>query len=144
MNPKGVISLLIAAMIATGTAIAHLSCIFLGPTCYKAQLAPPQIVQSAIDGTLIAPVGTVIISSLFLVCALFAVSGAGFIKRLPLLNIALITIAVLCIFRGISTIPASYLFPDMVSVFSIVAGFIWFLTGVLYLYGYRCVRKVRS
>jgi hypothetical protein len=141
LNTRGIVTLLVAAFIASGTAIAHLSCIFLGPTCYKAQMAPPQIVQSAIDGTLVAPIGTVVVSLLFLTCALFAVSGAGYIKRLPFLNSALITISILCIVRGISTIPSSYLFPEMVSSFSIMAGVVWFFVGVLYLYGYRSVRR---
>jgi len=144
VNTKGILALTLAAAISTATAIAHLSCILIGPSCYKAQLAPPQIVQSAIDGTLLAPVATVIISALFLSCAFFAASGAGFIKKLPLLKPALITISVVCILRGLATVPASYLFPEMVSVFSLLAGFTWFTAGVLYLYGYRCLRHVSS
>ena len=40
MNTKhGVILLVIAASIAIATALAHLSCIYLGPQCYSAQMA---------------------------------------------------------------------------------------------------------
>ncbi|MEJ2611014.1 MAG: hypothetical protein P8179_13235 [Candidatus Thiodiazotropha sp.] len=144
MNKKGIIALILVALIATFTALAHLSCIFLGPSCYKAQLAPSEIIQSAIDGTFLAPVSTVVISALFLLCAVFAVSGAGFIKKLPLLKPVLITISGLCLVRGIVTIPFSFLFPEMVSTFSIVAGFIWFLSGILYLYGFIHVRSSGS
>ncbi|MEJ2612574.1 MAG: hypothetical protein P8179_21570 [Candidatus Thiodiazotropha sp.] len=144
MNKKGIIALILVALIATFTALAHLSCILLGPSCYKAQLAPSEIVQSATDGTLLAPVSTVVISALFLLCAVFAVSGAGFIKKLPLLKPVLITISGLCLVRGVVTIPFSLLFPEMVSTFSIVAGFIWFLSGILYLYGFRHVRSSGS
>lgn len=142
MNSKGVIALSIGALIATSTAIAHLSCIFIGPSCYKAQLAPPYIIRSAIEGTLVAPIGTAVVSSLFLACALFAVSGAGLIKRLPLLKLALVTISVLCILRGLVTIPSSFFFPAMASTYSLVAGIVWFVAGCLYLYGYRCVSQV--
>jgi hypothetical protein len=144
LNKKGIIALILVALIATFTALAHLSCIFLGPSCYKAQLAPSEIIQSAIDGTFLAPVSTVVISALFLLCAVFAVSGAGFIKKLPLLKPVLITISGLCLVRGIVTIPFSFLFPEMVSTFSIVAGFIWFLSGILYLYGFIHVRSSGS
>jgi hypothetical protein len=144
LNKKGIIALILVALIATFTALAHLSCIFLGPSCYKAQLAPSEIIQSAIDGTFLAPVSTVVISALFLLCAVFAVSGAGFIKKLPLLKPVLISISGLCLVRGIVTIPFSFLFPEMVSTFSIVAGFIWFLSGILYLYGFIHVRSSGS
>lgn len=141
MKLNTVVSLTLGALISAGTAIAHLSCIVLGPSCYKAQLAPPEIIQSAIEGTWLAPVGTTLVSMLFLLCSLFALSGAGLIRKLPLLNIALLSIAVLCLFRAIATIPASYLFPDQVNTFSIAAGFVWFISGSLYLYGYYHLRK---
>lgn len=140
MNKKSIWALSIGALVAFITAIAHLSCIFYGPACYQAQLAPQAIVQSAIDGTLLAPVGTIIISLLFIACGLFALSGAGFIKKLPLLHLALSTIAGLCILRGISTIPASYVFPELVSSVSIISGATWFVTGLLFAYGYLSIK----
>lgn len=144
MELKGILALTIGAMISIATALAHLSCIFLGPACYKAQLAPPKIVQSAVDGTLLAPMGNLLVSSLFVACGLFALSGAGLIKRLPLQNLALITISGICILRGLSTVPASYMFPEVVSNVSIIAGTTWFITGLLFAYGYMCVRRESS
>ena len=143
-HSKATIALLGAAAIAAITAVAHLSCIFFGPTCYEAQMAPPQIIQSSIDGTLLAPIGTIFVSLLFLSCALFAISGAGYIKKLPLLNKALLCISVLCILRGLMTIPLSFLFPEMVSSFSITAGCTWFIAGSLYFYGYFNLRQSAS
>ena len=143
-HSKATIALLGAAAIAVITAVAHLSCIFFGPKCYEAQMAPPQIIQSSIDGTLLAPIGTIFVSLLFLSCALFAISGAGYIKKLPLLNKALLCISVLCILRGLMTIPLSFLFPEMVSSFSIIAGCTWFTAGILYFYGYFNLRQSAS
>jgi hypothetical protein len=137
---KASIGLLIAASIALITAVAHLSCIFLGAKCYEAQMAPAQIIQSSIEGTLLAPIGTLFISLLFFTCTLFALSGAGYIRKLPLLKTALISISVLCIVRGIITIPLSFIFPEMVTSFSIIAGCIWFFVGGLYFYGYVNLR----
>ena len=144
MGSKSKAALILAAVISSVTALAHMSCIILGTSCYKAQLAPPEMIQSSIDGTLLAPLVTLFISALFLTCALFAVSGAGLIKKLPLQNIALIVIAVLCLLRGMATIPLSYIFPEMVSTFSILAGFVWFISGCLFFYGYYSVRRVSA
>lgn len=43
----GITLLFLAAIIAFGTALAHFSCIFFGPECYSAQMAPKFIVESA-------------------------------------------------------------------------------------------------
>lgn len=133
---KEVAALTVAAVIAIATATPHLSCLLLGPSCYAAQMVPPIVEQSAIDGTWLAPITTVVLSLLFISCGLFALSGAGYIAKLPLRNTALVFIAVLCILRGIAIIPSSLLYPDMVSVFSVSAGVVWFITGVLFAYGY--------
>ncbi len=144
MSCKGKIALVLAALISIATAIAHLSCIFIGPACFEAQMAPPEIVESAVKGTMLAPITTLIISGLFVCCSIFALSGAGLIKRLPYVSTVLALIAVLCMLRGIGTVPLSFLFPEMVSTFSILAGFIWFLSGLLFGYGYIYVRNKHS
>jgi len=142
MKQKGFWSLIVAALIATGTAIAHLSCIALGPSCYRAQMAPEELIQAAIDGSWLASASTIGVSSLFLACALFALSGAGVIRRLPLLKLALAVIAGLCLLRGIATIPLSFLYPEMVSTFSIVAGIVWFASGLMFAHGLLSLRPV--
>lgn len=131
----------IAAVVALFTALAHLSCIVLGPTCYEAQLAPPQIVQSAIDGTWIAPVGTVAISALFLLCAAYALSRAGFIRQLPLVGLASITIVILCILRGLLTFQLKYRHPELVDTYNFIIGSVWFITGLLFWFGHKLVQR---
>ena len=70
-NKVGLLFLSIAAVIAILTALAHMSCIFLGESCYRSQLAPEVIIQSAVNGTLLAPVGTTFISiAVFTLCHL--------------------------------------------------------------------------
>ena len=137
----GIAALVTAACIAGFTALAHLSCIVLGASCYRAQLAPDILVQSAIDGTWLAPIATLVISSLFVLCALFALSAAKLIKPLPFLRAAIITISTLCLLRGAIILPLSLIFPDRTTTFAVIAGGIWFLTGLLFLFGYRWVRQ---
>lgn len=136
----GVSALILGAGIAVVTAVAHTSCMFFGPSCYQAQMAPKEIVQSAIDGTWIAPIGTIFISALFMLCAAYALSAAGIIKRLPLQGLGIYCIAALCVTRGAATLPLSFMFPDMVSNFSLLSGAVWFMTGLLFFFGYRCAR----
>ena len=143
MKPKGFVALLLGGLIAVVTAVAHMSCIVFGPSCFKAQLAPPHIIRSAMEGTSTAAIETTIVSSLFLACALFAVSGAGLIRRLPFLKSALITISIICLVRGLATIPLSFYEPVLKSTYGIISGFIWFLAGCLYLYGFLWVRQTR-
>ncbi|WP_440903075.1 hypothetical protein ACMZOO_09170 [Catenovulum sp. SX2] len=124
------------AAIAGFTAFAHMSCIYLGPSCYQAQMAPTELIESAKNGTLLAPIATVFVSALFVICGLFALSAAGLIKRLPLLTTASYSISAVCLVRGLATIPLSFIFPQMVSGFSVVAGITWFIAGLLFLIGF--------
>ena len=94
-----------------------MSCIFLGESCYRAQLAPEIIIQSAANGSLLAPVATTFVSSLFLLCAVYALSAAKMIMKLPLLKTAIYTISIVCILRGLAIIPLWLAYPECLVVF---------------------------
>jgi len=140
-NSIGVGFLLMVAGIALFTAIAHMSCIVLGEACFRAQLAPEAIVQSAIDGTWVSPVGTTFVSTLFVVIALYAISAAKIIKPLPVLKWGIFTISGLCLLRGVATIPLAYQYTDKITNFIILVGGVWFFSGVLLVLGYLLVNQ---
>ena len=129
------ILLLGAASVATFTALAHLSCIILGPQCYKSQLAPDFIVESAIQGTWLAPIGAILISLIFFICAAYAISKAGFIRKLPLLDIGIYTIAIVCIIRGLLTFQLKLRYPELVGLNDLIIGGVWFVTGLMFWFG---------
>lgn len=141
----GVVLLVLAALIAMGTAAAHLSCIYLGPECYAAQMAPPPIVESAINGTYLAPIGTIFASAVFVILGLYALSGAGFtgklIDKLPLVNYAIYSITTLCIIRGLLPLQLWLRHPEKVNDTVLYVGIVWLITGLLYLVGYRICAK---
>ncbi|PAJ73104.1 hypothetical protein CJF42_17530 [Pseudoalteromonas sp. NBT06-2] len=137
----GIVFLVIAAFIAIGTAFAHMSCIFIGPQCYSAQMAPVQIIESAKNGTLLAPIGTVIVSVIFIVLGLYALSGAKVIRKLPLLSFGIYTIAALCIIRGVLPLQLWFRYPDKVSDVVFYVGLVWLVTGLLYFFGFRNMQK---
>ncbi|XQF94312.1 hypothetical protein ACOBV9_19225 (plasmid) [Pseudoalteromonas espejiana] len=93
INSKLLIS---AGIITSVSAIWHLLCILGGPSWFIYARAPQQIIDSAVLGTLLAPIGTTIVASLMFTCTVFAFSAVGLIRKVPLLKPALITIAVLC------------------------------------------------
>ena len=108
------------------------------------QMAPPAIVESAQNGTLLAPIGNILVSSLFVLMAAYALSGAGIIRRFPLLKPAIYTIAALCIIRGVLPIQLWLRKPDRVTEEVLFVGIIWLLTGILYLVGFHLQAKSKA
>jgi hypothetical protein len=137
----GVTLLVLAALMAMSTAFAHLSCIYFGPKCYAAQMAPALIVESAINGTYLAPIGTILASGIFVVLGLYALSAAGFtgklLSKLPLVSYAIYTIATLCIIRGILPLQLWLRHPDKITDVVLTVGLVWLIAGLCYLFGYR-------
>lgn len=142
----GILLLVLAAFIAISTGAAHLSCIYFGPQCYAAQMAPEVIVDSAVNGTYLAPIGTMLASGIFIVLGLYALAAAGFtgkvLDKLPLVNYAIYTIATLSIIRGILPLQFWLRHPNNVSDIVVYVGIVWLITGLFYLFGYQiCSNK---
>ncbi len=144
MKPKvGILFLVLAALISTGTAIAHLSCLYFGPECYAVQMAPTFLVESAKNGTYLAPVLNIFVSTIFLIWGIYALSAARIIRKLPLMKLAIYAIATVCIIRGILPLQLWLRFPERVNDVAIIVGIIWLMTGLFYLIG-NIMRKKQS
>jgi len=126
--------LISAGVIASASAVWHLLCIFGGPSWFAFARAPQQIIDSSVQGTLLAPIGTIIVASLMFACTVFAFSAAGLIRKVPLLKSALITIAVLCTLRGLIAIP-TFVTSSGVDTWQIVASTVWFYVGICFITG---------
>jgi hypothetical protein len=125
------------ALVSLLVVIAHMSCIWLGPECFYVQRAPLSIIESSKNGTWFAPIGTTFVSSLFLVCSFYALSGGGIIRKLPLLKVGIYTIGSICIARGFLITPVLYSYPHLRSTFEILAAIIWLACGVLIIWGFK-------
>ena len=121
--------LISAGVIASASAIWHLLCIVGGTSWFAFARAPQQIIDSAAQGTLLAPIGTVIVASLMFACTVFSFSAAGLIRKVPLLKSALITIAFLCTLRALIAIP-TFVTSSGLDVWQIVASTVWFYVGI--------------
>ena len=126
--------LISAGVIASASAIWHLLCILGGPSWFAFARAPQQIIDSAVQGTLLAPIGTIIVASLMFACTIFAFSAVGLIRKVPLLKSALITIAILCTLRGLIAIP-TFVTPAGFDIWQIVASTVWFYVGICFIAG---------
>ncbi|NQZ81081.1 MAG: hypothetical protein HRT52_08715 [Colwellia sp.] len=126
--------LISAGVIASASAIWHLLCILGGPSWFAFARAPQQVIDSSQQGTLLAPIGTVIVASLMFACTVFAFSAVGLIRKVPLLKSALITIAVLCTLRGLIAIP-TFVTPTGLDIWQIVASIVWLYVGICFVAG---------
>lgn len=126
--------LISAGVIAAVSAVWHLLCILGGPSWFMFARAPQQIIESAQQGTLLAPIGTVIVASLMFACTIFAFSAVGLIRKVPLLKPALITISLLCILRGLIAIPF-LMTPTGLDVWEVIASSVWFYVGICFIVG---------
>lgn len=126
--------LISAGCIASASAVWHLLCILGGPSWFAFARAPQQIVDSAQQGTLLAPIGTIVVAALMFLCTVYAFSAVGIIRKIPLLKSALTTIALLCILRGLIAIPV-LLTPAGLDVWQLVASSFWFYVGVCFMIG---------
>lgn len=126
--------LVLGGCIAGISAIWHLLCILGGPSWFIFARAPSEIITSAQQGTLLAPIGTIVVAALMLTCTLYAFSGAGIIRKIPLLKSALITISTLCLLRVVVVIP-NLLYSSFTDTWQLVATSVWLFVGICFLLG---------
>jgi hypothetical protein len=126
---------LLAAGISLFGALIHFAAPWLGPEWYAFLQAPPKVVASAQAGGLLAPAGAWSIGLLMLLCALYALAGAGYLRWLPFAQIVQGTVAAICLLRGLLVLPYLYKFPDRAWTFDVVASVIWLAAGLGFLVG---------
>lgn len=131
----GRLAFLLAAAISLFGALIHFLAPWLGPEWYAFLQAPPKVVASAQDGSLLAPASAVAIGLLMLACALYALAGAGLLRWLPFAQMVQGTVAAVCLLRGLLALPYLYKFPDRLWTFDVVASAIWFAAGLGFLVG---------
>lgn len=128
-----------AGLSAVGVAI-HLAAIIGGPEWNVFFGAPPRIVASARAGTWLAPVSAAGIALLMGICAAYAFSALGVLKRLPLLGTVLAGIGSVCLIRALVLIPLAVTHPELLNLFELVAAFIWGVAGMGFLAGFLTTR----
>jgi hypothetical protein len=127
--------LVAAAVCCIMAALAHLGCIVFGGDWYRFFGAGEQMALLAEQGNPHPTIVTAVIVTVLLIWALFALSGAGVIRRLPLLRTALCVISAIFLLRGLAFIAIMPLFPGNSLSFWLVSSTICLVIGVLYAAG---------
>lgn len=125
---------------ATGSAAAgvlHLGCLVFGAPWYRALGAGERIARMAEAGHPRPAVMTVFIAAVLFVWALYALSGAGVIRRLPLLRTVLCAVTAVYLLRGTLFVLLMPYFPDNGPLFWAVSSGICLALGLVHLAGLR-------
>ena len=93
------------ALLTGAAALLHLGIIFGGPDWYRFFGAGERMARLSARGSVYPTVVTAGIASVLGLWALYGLSGAGVIRRLPLLRFALVLIACVYLARGALGIP---------------------------------------
>lgn len=138
MNPPSAINHLLVAggTLSALAAVMHLGCIVFGAPWYRFFGAGEQMARMAELGLWQPTVATLVIASALLVWSLYALSGAGLVRRLPLLRSVLVAITAVYLMRGLFgflAMPAWV--PGRSDAFWLWSSGICLLIGVVHLVG---------
>ena len=131
--------LLFAGVLSCVAALLHIAIIIGGPQWYRFFGAGEDLASMAENGSWYPAVLTFSIAVVLLVWALYAFSGAGLIRRFPLLKIGLVVISALYLIRGLAFIPAYIVQPKIVDEFLVWSSLICLVYGFSYAIGTKQV-----
>ncbi len=129
---------LIAAALLTGAAaLIHLGCIFGGAPWYRFLGAGEPMAQLDLAGHWYPKAMASVIAAILSVWSLYALSGAGIIRKLPFVRLVLIGITGVFLIRGLAFVPLQPYFPGNSMTFWLVSSSI--CLRLLYALGLRQV-----
>lgn len=112
--------LLGAAGAASGSiALLHLVVVGIGGPAYRYFGAGEQLARQAESGSAMPALVTLGLAALFATFAAYALSGAGGVRRLPLLRLGLVAIGAIYLLRGSSSLPQGVALLDSTTVFPV-------------------------
>lgn len=136
------IYLISAAACCFAASIAHIAITIGGPDWYRFFGAGEEMAQMAASGEVYPVVVTLMIAVVLAIWGLYALSGAGVVRRLPLLKLALVVIAFIFCARGVVGILMPFVSHDpyviaVGTTFWIVSSIICLMIGGLFVVGAR-------
>lgn len=140
--------LVLGGVLTAGAALLHVGIIIGGPDWYRFFGAGERMARMAARGSTQPALVTASIAAILGVWALYAFSGAGVIRRLPFLRLALTLIAAVYLARGLFGVPVVMLVDDVYTnqlkaklTFMVVSSAICIVLGVCYAIGAARVRR---
>lgn len=129
--------LAVAGWSSVAIAALHVVIVFLGAPAYRYFGAGEDMARQAEAGSLVPAAMTLAIAAVFAVFALYAFSGAGRFRRLPLLRTGLVAISAIYLVRGLLLLPelAGYAQGSGVMPRQLAFSFTSLVIGLFYLAG---------
>lgn len=129
-------TLLIIASFCSGlAALAHVGCIVFGGDWYRFFGAGEEMARMSEQGLWYPSLVTSVMVLVLLIWTLYALSGAGVIRRLPLLRLGLCIIAAIYLLRGLAFVWLMPAFPENSLTFWLISSAICLIIGALYAVG---------
>jgi hypothetical protein len=127
--------LIIGAALSALAALLHLGCIAFGAPWYRFLGAGEQLAQMALAGHWYPTFVALVIAVILSLWSLYALSGAGVVRKLPLVRLALCAITGVYILRGIAFAPLMPYFPGNSMAFWFFTSAISLAFGIIHLVG---------
>ncbi len=112
----------------------HVACIFGGPDWYRFFGAGEAMAQADARGSWMPALVTAGIAALLAIWAAYAFSGAGLIRRLPLLRTGLVMISAIYLARGLALVPIAFA-PAAQTPFNVWSSLIVLVYGIVHAVG---------
>jgi len=129
--------LIAGASLSGAAAVLHLGCIVFGAPWYRFLGAGEQMAQLDLAGHWYPKTITLFIAAVLTVWALYALSGAGLIRRLPFVRTVLCAITAIYLLRAVAFVPLQNYFPGNSEIFWAVSSGICFVIGIAHALGLR-------
>ena len=127
--------LIAGGMLSALAAVLHLAVIAGGPAWYRFFGAGEELAQAAERGSSTPALMTLGIAAILALWSLYAFSGAGIVRRLPLLRTALVLISFIYLLRAVAVVPVAVLRPELLDTFAIVSSLVVLVYGLAYAIG---------
>ncbi len=138
----GIQWLKLGGILSFAVALLHVVIIFIGAPAYRYFGAGEDMATAAESGSAFPAVLTLLLATIFAIWGFYGLSGAGVIRRLPLLKIALILIGAVYTLRGIAVFQQLFqivtssaeVAPREIafSLVSLIIGLAYFIGTILY------------
>ena len=127
--------LVTAGMMSAAAALLHVATIAGGPGWDRFFGAGEEMARAAERGSAMPALVTAAIAFILLLWAFYAFSGAGLVRRLPLMRTALLLITAIYLLRGLALLPLLVLKPQLADTFAVVSSLVVLAYGLTYAIG---------
>ncbi len=135
--------LIVGGLLSLIAALLHIAIIIGGGDMYRTFGAGEALAAMDEAGSLYPALLTSGIAFILFMWALYAFSGAGLIRRLPLLKPALVVISVIYLIRGFALIPIWLVHPELLNNFVILSSMVCLGYGFCYALGTKQIWRIR-